>query len=153
MLDMEELRTSFDKTPYAQFLGMRLVELSQGHAKVALKLRSEHRNWIGATHGGLIMSLADHAFGCALNSTERVYVAAQFSINFLSAPGSDETLYAEATIVHRGRTVGVVELLVKDSNGKLIARATGTSVGLDGVKQPTAQDRQQSPASLQRQSG
>ncbi len=137
MSTMEEMRKNFDNTPYAMFLGMRLEELSPGYAKVILELRPECRNWIGAIHGGLIMSLADQAFGCALNSMDSVYVAAQFGINFLAAPSNTDTLYAEANVVHKGKTLGVAEMVVRNSSDRIIAKATGTAVALKGVKQPT----------------
>lgn len=125
-----ELARAFDESGYGRLLGMRVVELESGRAKVALALKPEHLNAAGLVHGGLIASLADHAFGCATNSLGRAYVAAQLSITFLASPAIGETIYAEALVLHAGRRAGTAEIAVRDGQGKLIARALGTVVAV-----------------------
>jgi len=126
----DELTRAFDESPYAQLLGMRLIELAPGRAKVAMEVRPEFRNAAGLVHGGLIMSLADHAFGCATNSLGRAYVAVQFGINLLAAPAVGTTIYAEAQVLHAGRRAGSAEMAVRDGDGKLLAKALGTVVAV-----------------------
>ncbi|MCL4531815.1 MAG: PaaI family thioesterase [Actinobacteria bacterium] len=125
-----ELATRFNDSPYARLMGMRVTELSRGHAKIKMALRDEHRNWASLIHGGVIMSLADQAFGCATNTLDRVYVAVQFSISLLAAPGPGDTLVAEGRVLHAGRTTGMAEMTVHDETGRLVAKATGTVVGI-----------------------
>ena len=45
MADVEEMRRRFDNSPYALNMGMKLVELSKGYAKVKLELKKEFLNW------------------------------------------------------------------------------------------------------------
>ena len=66
--NLAELRARAEAEPIASFLNMRLLELSQGYAKVAMKLRSEYRNFNGLIFGGIIMAVADQAFAYASNS-------------------------------------------------------------------------------------
>lgn len=134
MVEIEEMRQRFDNSPYALQLGMKIVELSHGYAKVKLELRKEFLNWDNLIQGGLIVSLLDQAFGCALNTLENIYVAVQLNINFLSAASVDETLYAESRVLHAGKSLGVSEMTVVDSKGKTIARATGTTVSTGARK-------------------
>jgi acyl-CoA thioesterase len=110
---------------------MKLLELSEGYAKVSLPLRPEYDNWDQQTHGGLLMSLLDQAFGAALNTGERRYVAVQLSVNFIAPPQGGTTLFAEGRAIHQGKRVGVAQMTVTDSRGKLIATALGTSLGMD----------------------
>ena len=126
-VDWAQVRERFDASPYALFMGMRLVELATGYAKVEMKVREEHRNWDGRVQGGAIVSLLDQAFGAALNTLERIYVAVQLNVNFVAAPEGD-TLFAESTVLHRGRSLGVSEMVVTDGGGRLIARGLGTTV-------------------------
>jgi len=128
-IEWAEVRERFDASPYALHLGMRLVELTAGYARVELKLKNEFRNWDGRIQGGVIVSLLDQAFGAALNTLDRIYVAVQLNVNFLAPPEGD-TLYAESTVLHRGKSLGVSEMVVTDSSGKLIARGLGTSVAI-----------------------
>ena len=130
MVDINDMRRKFDDSPYALNMGMKLVELSKGYAKVRLELKKEFLNWENMIHGGVIASVLDQAFGCSLNTLENVYVAVQLNINYLSAAPVGETIYAESRVLHAGKKLGVSEMTVVDSKGKTIARATGTTVSM-----------------------
>ena len=123
-----ELRVSMENSPFAQRLGFRLLELSEGYAKVSLTLRSEHANFLGMIDGGLVMSLADYAFACSCNTFGQARVAAQFSTNFISAPALEGELVAEGRTIHAGKTMALTEISVTDASGRLIAKATGTGI-------------------------
>ena len=130
MVDVEEMRKRFDSSPYALNMGMKLVELSKGYAKVKMELKKEFLNWENMIHGGVIASLLDQAFGCSLNTLDNIYVAVQLNINYLTAAPVGETIYAESKVIYAGKKLGVSEMAVVDSKGKTIARATGTTVSL-----------------------
>ena len=130
MVEIEEMRKRFDSSPHALNMGMKLVELSKGYAKVKLELKKEFLNWENMIHGGVIASLLDQAFGCSLNTLDNIYVAVQLNINYLAAAPVGETLYAESKVIYAGKKLGVSEMAVVDSKGKTIARATGTTVSL-----------------------
>ena len=51
----------------------------------------------GNTHGGVVFSLGDMAFGAASNSHGQTAVALNVGINFLKASKSGDRLIAEAT--------------------------------------------------------
>lgn len=137
----DEFVRSFDESPYALLLGMRVVEASRGRARLSLELREEHLNHAGLIHGGVVMSLADHAFGCATNSLGRPYVAVQFGISLLAAPTVGTTIYADAEVLHAGRRAGTAEMTVRDSKGKVLAKALGTVVALGDGERPTGDGR------------
>ena len=128
MLDIDEMRKKFDGSPCAVYLGMKLVELSQGHAKVQMELKNEHLNWENMIHGGIVATVLDQAFGCACNTLENVHVAVQMNVHFMKAPAVGETIYAESRVIYAGKRMGTSEMKVYDSKGKEIARATGTTV-------------------------
>lgn len=130
MVEIEEMRQRFDESPYAVYLGMSLVELSSGYAKVKLELKKEFLNWDNMIHGGVIVALLDQAFGCACNTLENIHVAVQMNIHFLAAAPVGETIYAESRVLRAGKRVGTSEMAVFDSKGKTIARATGTTVSM-----------------------
>jgi len=128
LVDLEVLRERFDNSAYALHLGMRIVELSRGYAKVKLELKKEFLTWDNLVQGGVITSLADQAFGYSVNTLDSVHVAVQLNVNFLKSPPVGETIFAESKVVHAGRTMGVCEISVADAKGKTIARATGTTI-------------------------
>lgn len=126
--NLAELRAKVEKEPIGSFLGMRLVELAEGYAKVAMKLKPEYRTFNDYTFGGIIMSVADQAFACATNSMGRPSIATQFNIHFIAGPGLEDELIAEGRVVRKGRRVDISEITVTNQEGKLIARATGTAI-------------------------
>ena len=130
MVEIEQMRKKFDESPCALLLGMKLEELSQGYAKVKLELKKEFLNWDNMIHGGVIATVLDQAFGCACNTLDNIHVAIQMNIHFLAAAPVGETLYAESRIIRAGKRVGASEMTVYDSDGKIIARATGATVSM-----------------------
>ena len=126
--DLVKLRARAEAEPIASFLGMRLLELSQGYAKVAMKLRTEYRNFNGLTFGGIVMAVADQAFAYASNSVIFPNVASQFNIHFIAMAGADDELTAECRVVRSGRRVCISEMMMTNQEGKLIAKTTGTTI-------------------------
>ena len=80
---------------------------------------------------GVIMSLADQAFGYAVNSLSYPSVASQFNIYFLSSARSGDELIAEAEAIRSGRRISVAEVSVTNQDGKLIARASGSTIAVE----------------------
>ncbi len=126
--NLAELRAKEKEEPIASLLKMRLIELSPGYARVAMKLTPEYLNFNGMVFGGIIMALADQSFAYASNSAAYPSIASQFNIHFLAGAAADDELTAECRVVRSGRRVGVSEIKVTNQNGKLIAQATGTTI-------------------------
>jgi len=128
--NLAKLRAKAGDEPIASFLDMRLLELSEGYARVAMKLKHEYGNFNGMVFGGIIMSLADQAFAYATNSVITPNVASQFNIHFIAGAAVGDDLTAECRVVKSGRRVCISEMTVTNQDGKLIARATGTTIPL-----------------------
>lgn len=123
-----ELKAAEQQEPIASLLKMRLLELTPGYARVAMKIMPEHRNFNGFIFGGIVMAVADQAFAYASNSLASPSIASQFNIHFIAAAGVDDELTAECRVVRSGRRVGISEMTVTNQEGKLIAKATGTTI-------------------------
>ena len=125
---INKLKAAELNEPVAKFIGMKLVELTPGYAKIMMKLKPEHQNFNGYVFGGIIVAIADQAFAYGSNSVAHPSVATQFNVNFISAAGADDTLIAECRVLHSGKRAGTSEITVTNQDGKLIARATGVTV-------------------------
>jgi acyl-CoA thioesterase len=77
-------------------LGMRLVDVGEGTARVELTVRDEMVNGHGIAHGGFVFSLADSAFAFACNSRNQVTVAQACDIVFVAPAYRGDLLVAEA---------------------------------------------------------
>lgn len=114
--------------PIAGFLGIKLEELTEGYARVTMKMRPEYINFNGMVFGGIVMAVADQAFAYATNSRLSPNLAIQFNINLISAVAAEDELTAECRVVKSGRRVSVSEMTVTNQNDRLVARATGTTL-------------------------
>ena len=94
-------------------MGINLVEVKDGYAKMTMKVTKAHVNALGSTHGGAIFSFADCAFAEAANSGDKTAVAVQVSINFVRPTAEGDLLTAEAVRVSEGRTFGLYSVTVR----------------------------------------
>jgi acyl-CoA thioesterase len=129
--NIERMRQASLNEPLWQLLGIKLEEISDGYSKVSLQLKPEFLNFIGTVHGGIIVTLADSAFGYALNSLHFPTVASQFNIHFLNPALASDELTVECRVVKAGKRMIVAEISVETADGRLIAKATGAGIPLD----------------------
>ncbi|WP_395071104.1 hydroxyphenylacetyl-CoA thioesterase PaaI [Paraburkholderia silvatlantica] len=119
-------------------LGMELLEVRAGYARLSMAVRPEFLNGHQTCHGGMIFSLADSAFAFACNSYNVNTVAAGCSIEFLRPVLRDEVLTAEAVEqVLSGRN-GVYDIRVTNRAGETVALFRGKSAQIRGNVIPVA---------------
>ena len=126
--NVAKLKAGEEREPIARFLKMRIVELTPGYAKVVMKLAPEYQNFNGLIFGGMIMAIADQAFAYASNSLAHPSIASQFNIHFVAGARVGDELTAECWVLKSGQRVGISEMKVTNQEGKIIAKATGTTI-------------------------
>jgi acyl-CoA thioesterase len=119
--------------PVSTFFDLRVLELKAGYARLSMRIKPEYLNFHGVAFGGIIMSLADQAFGYAVNTLSYPSMASQFNIYFLSSARAGDLLTAEGTVVKNGRRISVAEVSVTNQDGKLIARANGSTIVVETI--------------------
>jgi acyl-CoA thioesterase len=118
-------REMMDEDRFADHLGISLLEVKPGWARVGMKLNNTHINFLGMVHGGVVFALADAAFAAASNSFGKKAVALSVSIDFLAAAEAGDELTAEVGLVSRAGKMGNYAMEVRDSAGNTIARCSG----------------------------
>jgi len=114
-VDPDQLRTLFEQfIPFNKYLGMRFVEIAEGHVRVELPFRPEFigNPEIPALHGGVISTTLDTAGGVAVWSQARPMdrvSTVDLRVDYLR-PGRGEKLIVVAEVVRLGNRVGVAEL-------------------------------------------
>jgi acyl-CoA thioesterase len=117
----------------SRWLGMRLVEVGPGRARLSMRVTADMVNGQKVCHGGLIFSLADSSFGYACNSHNQRALAASCSIDFLAPAQLGDELTAEAQeTAHAGRT-RLYDVRVTNQSGELIALFRGKSAAVKGT--------------------
>jgi acyl-CoA thioesterase len=114
----------------SQGLGMRIVALGAGSARLEMAVRDDMLNGHEICHGGFITTLADSAFAFACNSRNELTVAAGLTVDFLAPVRRGELLTAEASEVSRAGRTGVYDIVVTNRAGARVALVRGRSARL-----------------------
>src|SRR5579875_1603246 len=120
--------------PIGALLGLTLTSAEPGHATIEFQAGAKHANPMGTLHGGVLCDIADAAMGAAYRSTlaeGETFTTIELKINFLR-PVWNAKLSAQAHVISRGKTVGMVQCDIVDERGRLIARASSTCMTLRG---------------------
>lgn len=116
----------------SQALGMRILEIRPGYARLAMAVREDMVNGHKICHGGLIFTLADSAFAFACNTYDLVTVASSGSIEFLLPARLGDELTAIAEERSRSKRTGVYDVAVCNQRGECVAMFRGRSHELGG---------------------
>jgi acyl-CoA thioesterase len=125
-------RAMYEQDRASQALGMRVLEVRPGYARLAMKVREDMVNGHQLCHGGLIFTLADSAFAFACNTYDLVTVASSGSIEFLLAGRLDDELTATAEERTRSKRTGVYDVSVHNQRGECVALFRGRSHQIGG---------------------
>ena len=115
-----------------QHLGIEVVDVREGWARLKIRVRDDLRNAPGApVHGGVYAALVDAAVGCALSTVHEGSTGGvgqttlDLNVTYLAAARGAE-IYAEGTLLKRGRTIAFGDVRVTDADGTPVAVGRAT---------------------------
>ncbi len=111
---------------FSQWLGISVIEITEGYSKITMTVRQEMMNGLGIVHGGICFSLADSAFAFACNNRNNLSVALDTSINFTKPVHVGDVLVAEAKELHNGRSTGLYHITITNQHNHIVALFKGT---------------------------
>jgi len=100
---------------FSQWLGIEVLEVRDGFAKIKMTIRAEMINGHGVAHGGISFSLADSAFAFASNSHGQKAVSIETSINHIKPIFDGDELVAVAEKESTSKSLG--QYLVRVARG------------------------------------
>lgn len=109
---------------FSQWLGIEILEVKEGFAKIKMKVREEMLNGHKIAHGGISFSLADSAFAFASNSHGQKAVSIETSINHIKPTFCNDQLIASAQMENISKSLGQYIVRVT-RNDELIALFKG----------------------------
>lgn len=119
---------------YWAHMGIEVLEVTAGSCTSRIQLKEHHFNSNQVVHGGVISGLIDSAAGIAVRSarTPEAIAAApnatsDLHVQYLSAARGSELL-ATARVLKAGRTAVFADVDVRDDQGRIVARGSGTFV-------------------------
>jgi acyl-CoA thioesterase len=115
--------------PFVKDLGIEFVSAEDGRAVLALDLTPRHLNSWSVAHGGVLMTLLDVAMAVAGRSLDPAAgggVTVEMKTSFVQPALAATRLIASAHAFHRTKSLAFCEGEVRDTDGRLIAKAMGT---------------------------
>jgi acyl-CoA thioesterase len=112
--------------------GIEVLEVKEGFARVKARVKREFLNIHGTAHGGFIFTLADVAFGLAVNY-DSPRMAISINMNFIKPAFEGDELVAEAKVEGGGKRVKFCLLRVYKGDD-LIAEGTAIAYGIKKIQ-------------------
>ena len=129
-LDMMNLvMETVNRSPFYLHIGMRVVGFTdEGHSKMELEVKKDHKNIWDTAHGGVLAGLLDSACGLAtvpLREGNERTVTMEIHIKYFS-PLREGIITAFGKVVHKGKGTIATEAEAFDEAGNLLGKAYTT---------------------------
>lgn len=112
-------------SPYAEWFGLQITQTNTHSAEVKMQVEPHHLNKFGTGHGGVCLSLADHACGALLATIAANEFYATVTLNSaFYLPVMPGELQANAQLIARTRSTAHIEATITQ-HGKLLFKASG----------------------------
>jgi uncharacterized protein (TIGR00369 family) len=121
----------------ARTLGLEFTHLSRDRVAAELPARAELANRKNVLSGGVLMALADILGGTAASANlpeGAGTTTIESKTNFFAPVKLGDTVFAECSPLHRGRTTMVWETRITRGDGTLVALVTQTQLVMTGAR-------------------
>lgn len=125
-LTPQKLNQLLEKNPFAQLLGMELLEVREGYAYGRMRMDEHFTNIYGGMHGGCSYALADTLAGVAASTYGNYVTTIDGKMNYLEAVKDTGYVYGEAEVQRQGGRIGVYTVKLMDENQKVLVTADFT---------------------------
>lgn len=126
-VDRERLLQLLQRPRYHQFLNVSLEAAEEGYVKLKLPFREELLGDEADSyiHGGVLAALIDIAGDFALITLHgKGLPTVDLRVDYLR-PARKEDLFATATVVKNGRSLGIADIVLENAAGQKIAVGRG----------------------------
>ena len=115
----------YDNDLFSQWLGIEMLEVRTGYAKLRMRVREEMTNGFKIAHGGITFSLADSAFAFASNSQGQHAVSIETSIMHTRAVHIGDELIAIAEEDNLSKRLGHYRVRVINQKEEVVGLFKG----------------------------
>ena len=116
----------YDQDAFSQFLGIEIVDVSEGYCQLKMKVRKEMLNGFHIAHGGIAYSLADSALAFASNSHGRKSLSVETSISHMVSIKAGDMLTAMTKELSSSDKIGIYLITITNNENQEIANFKGT---------------------------
>ena len=110
---------------FSQWLGIKVIEISEGFCKLEMIVREEMTNGFNIAHGGISYSLADSALAFAANSDGIQSLSIETTISHTKKVMTGDTLIAETKEISKDEKTAVYNINITNQNNIEVAHFKG----------------------------
>jgi uncharacterized protein (TIGR00369 family) len=123
-------------------IGLKLAFFREGEAVEAEFIPCpHHEGYVGMVHGGIIGALLDEAMSWAVIAGGRLAVTAQMTLRFRRPVRVGEPVRVRGEVADDGGRTVQARAVLLDSDGAVLAEASGTYVRVDEAQQRAWEER------------
>ncbi len=115
-----------EKDAFSQWMGVSIKSISKGSCVLECTVHDDMLNGFNIAHGGISYSLSDSALAFSANSYGYQCVSIETSISPVRPVHLNDTLTVSCEEIHRGKTIGIYTVEIKNQEFKLISKFKGT---------------------------
>jgi acyl-CoA thioesterase len=116
----------FDQDAFSQWLGIEIIDVSEGFCQLKMTVRKEMLNGFQIAHGGIAYSLADSALAFASNSHGRKSLSVETSISHTVSVKEGEVLTVATKELSLSDKIGVYLITIINQRNEDVAYFKGT---------------------------
>ena len=116
----------YDQDAFSQWLGIEIVDVSEGYCQLKMEVRKEMLNGFQIAHGGIAYSLADSALAFASNSNGKKSLSVETSISHTISIKDGDELTATTEELSLSDKIGVYLITITNKDNQKIAYFKGT---------------------------
>ena len=116
----------FDQDAFSKWLGIKIIEVSEGNCQLQMPVRSEMLNGFQIAHGCIAYSLADSALAFASNSHGRKSLSVETSISHTVSVKEGNVLTAATEELSLSDKIGVYLITITNQDNQEVAYFKGT---------------------------
>ena len=116
----------FDQDAFSQWLGIEIIDVSEGFCQLKMTVRKEMLNGFQIAHGGIAYSLADSALAFASNSQGRKSLSVETSISHTVSVIEGDVLTVTTKELSLSDKIGVYLITIINQSNEDVAYFKGT---------------------------
>ena len=116
----------FDQDAFSQWLGIEIIDVSEGFCQLKMTVRNEMLNGFQIAHGGIAYSLADSALAFASNSQGRKSLSVETSISHTVSVKEGDVLTVTTKELSLSYKIGVYLITIINQSNEDVAYFKGT---------------------------
>ena len=120
------VKTMYDQDAFSQWLGIEIVDASEGYCQLKMTVRKEMLNGFHITHGGIAYSLADTALAFASNAHGKKCISMETSISHTECARAGDVLTVTTEELSQTEKTGLYLITISNQNNQEIAYFKGT---------------------------